>query len=320
MKQLTLILLLFCLSLSQAADNKQVKREMRMRTVVQISSRFVQLKDLMVDTTPLTAQEKELIIVDAPRRGHKVWDIRRLAALMQNHKELLDIDLIATKNTMKIKIVRVADKDFVDKVKKSLLEALSAKPQWSGTRIDIEFSPLDLSLISEMSGADQIELVSQSDTGVKGTIKLRTKFSSQKQSLGTISLKPFLKREVELVTLNNSLGKGHILRKSDLLLSKTWSDGNEEKYASTLEECIGFEIKRNVAEGSLLQRNLLAPPIYAERHQIINAYIYLGSLKVTAEVKALTQGRRNETIRVRNTKSGKLMDAVLVAPGQAEVK
>ncbi|NQZ59747.1 MAG: flagellar basal body P-ring formation protein FlgA [Lentisphaeraceae bacterium] len=309
MKKATLISLIFFFTLSLFGGQR-----VRLRSQVQVSGRFVQLKELVIDDSPLTEEQKNIIITEAPLRGNKTYKRLKLLRLMANNKELLSLDVTSPPT---IQIFRIANTGFIEDTKEKLILELKKVAPWKDSKIDLEFSPGDLSKLSNMSGADQIELLSQSPSTAISTHKLRVKFTSKKQNLGTISLTPFIRQQIELVILKNSCPKGHILKRSDLQISKTWSDGYEDKFASSLQECLGYEIKKNTPEGSRIKRNLLAPPVYAQRHQILLATLDIGGMSIGITLKALEQGRRGEIIRAKNTKSGKLLDVTLTGPGRA---
>ena len=311
MKQATLISLILLITLPLYGA-----QSVRLRSQVQVSGRFVQMKELVVDDSKLTEEQKDLIITEAPLRGSKNYKRMKLLRLMANNKELGNMQVTAPPT---IEIMRIADKSFIEDAKIEIITQLKKLAPWKEAKIDLEFTPSDLSKLSDMSGADKIQLLSQSQTTMTNTYKLRVKFSSKAQNMGTVSLTPFIRQQIELVVLKNSCPKGHIIRRSDLMLTKTWSDGDEDNYASALQECIGYELKKNTAESSRIKRIHLAPPIYAKRHQILSANLNFRGINVNVAVKALEQGRRGEIIRAQNTRSGEKLDVVLVGPGQAIV-
>ena len=296
----------------QAVD----EREVRIKSEIRVSGRFVLLKDLVADDELLSQEEKSLIILEAPERGHKKVSIRTIAIKMQEHKQLLDLSLLAPRM---LKIYRIADMNFVEDTRLQLQTQLNTNAPWNDYNINIEFDTEDMNSISDMSGADKIELISQTASRDLGLAKMRVKFTEKGQTLGTITLSPVVQREVDVVILKNSVKKGHVLSKSDLQLAKIWSIGKEESLCLSLEEALGFEVRRNMMEGNKIPLSNLSEPVYANKGQIIVVETVLGSLTVRVTAQALQLGRRGDDIRVRNTRTGKIVTAQLVASGVGRV-
>ncbi|MCH2206827.1 MAG: flagellar basal body P-ring formation chaperone FlgA [Lentisphaerales bacterium] len=309
-------LITFFIVLTSLQFNLLAEREVRIKSEVRVSGRFVLLQDLVTDDSLLDKIEKDLIIFEAPERGSKKLSIRTIAIKMQEHKELLDLSLIAPRM---VRVFRVADMNFLDDVSEELLKQLSTKAPWSDYNINIEFTSEDMSSISDMSGADKIELISQTASRDVSSAKIRVKFSEKGQSLGIITINPRIQREINVVLLKNSVKKGHVLTKSDVELATIWSVGKEESLCLTIEEAIGFEVRRSMMEGNRIPLNNLTEPVYANKGQIIMVETVLGSLTVRVTGQALQLGRRGDDIRVKNTRTGKVMNAQLIASGLGRV-
>ena len=313
MRQLLIIFLIISLSLTaQAVD----EREVRIKSEVRVSGRFVLLKDLVADDSLLSKSEKDLVILEAPERGHKRVSIRTVAIKMQDHKELMDLSLLAPRM---LKIYRIADINFVEDSRLKLQEELSKIEPWSGYNINIELDSSDMNTLSDMSGADDLKIVSQTASRDMSSAKIRVKFSEKGRTLGTVTITPIVQREIDVVLLKNSVKKGHVLNRSDLTLAKVWSVGKEESLCLSIEEALGFEVRRNMMEGQKIPLHHLAEPVYANKGQIIVIETNIGSLTVRVTAQALHLGRRGDDIRVRNTRTGKILTAQLIADGIGRV-
>ena len=117
------IFLISMMTLLHAAE----ERVIRIKSEVRVSGRFVLLEDLVTSTDLLNKEERKYIILDSPERGNKKFTIRSIAIKMQDHESLLNLSLIAPRN---IKVFRIADKNFIENVKTSLLEQLQKKDPW----------------------------------------------------------------------------------------------------------------------------------------------------------------------------------------------
>jgi flagellar basal body P-ring formation protein FlgA len=310
----SLILISIVILFTQSA---WAEREVRVRSEVRVSGRFVQLKDLLVSTTGLKESELELIILDSPERGSEKVSIRSIAFKMQVHESLLDLAILAP---AMIKIIRVADVDFVEKFKKEIMTQLVDDGRWKNTKIDLQFNSDDINTMSDLTGADKIELLSSTLSVDSTNLKLRVKCSEKDKSLGTVSLNPIVQREIEVVILKNSLGKGDIVNQSDLLMTKAWSTGKNEDICLTFNDAIGFELKKSLVEGTQVPLSYLTEPVYAVKDQFIEVGINSDLFNVTVQAKALQLGRRGDVIRAMNTSSLKVIAVELVSYGKGIIK
>ena len=310
-KQLTylLILLLTCTGL-------QAERTVNLKKNVQVSGHLVLLKDLLIDTDGLTEEEQKLVILKSPLRGFKNYRPVEIAYEMQNHASLMDLSLVAPPF---VKVTRIRDVNFVENVKTGLIKALKNENPWKRFAIEVDFTPEDINKINDMSGAD-FKLISQIPSDDLTSVQLSVKFTEKEKNRGTLLLKPIIRRRLFSITLKNDVAKGQILNKSDLVVDQVWVDGQEDRYAANFKDCVGYELSRNMVAGSRIPRTFLVEPVYVRKGEIIKVYVESLSMRVGIHANALTDGRRGETIRARNTKSGKLLDVIMTGQQTAVVK
>jgi len=303
LKKLLVLTLTISLSL-------QAERIVQLKKTVQVSGHLVLLKDLLVATDALKDSEKELIIIKSPLRGSKNYTPEQLAYEMQNHASLMDL---ALKSPEFIKIMRVKDANYIENVKAGLTAALLKENPWKRFKIEVELTNDDINKINAMSGAD-FELVSQVPNEMFTSSKLSVKFTEKGKNRGTIILNPNIRRKIYSIVLKAGLSKGAILQKSDLVVDQVWVDGKEGRYASNFIDCVGYELTKDLPSGSRVPKVALMDPIYITKGGHFNAFVVSNGFKVSAVAKALTDGRRGQTIRARNTKSGEIIQVKMVEP------
>ena len=310
MKTLILTALAFLLCGEVLAE-----RQVRLKAFVDVSGRTVRLQDLVADSTGLSEEELGLKIVDAPTRGYKKFSARDLAFRMQVHKELLNVTLLTPPF---IKVTRKLDSDYVEKVREILKTELLKQAEWKGQTIDLDFTGDDINKINEKNGA-KVVLKSQVVNDTQDRIDMRISFTDNGEDLGTLKIRPYIRRKVFMILLRRSIPKGHIIVKDDLKLAHLWSDGRDEHYASDFKDCIGYETSKTMPADGKISRKLLNEPYYVKKGEIITAKAFFGNLEVGVAAQALLDGRRGQIIRARNTKSGKVIDVQMTAPLQAKV-
>jgi flagellar basal body P-ring formation protein FlgA len=306
---LTVLSLLFFFSVSIGAEEERL---VRLKSEVRVSGRFVLLKDLLISDANVTELEGKLIIIEAPERGSKKVTPRSIAYKMQEHKSLMDLGIMAPPL---IKLIRVADVNFVEHVKDEITLQLKKTSPWSDFEIQIELTDEDINVISDMTGADKITLLSQKPARDLSRTKMRVSFFEKGKALGTITLTPTVQREIEIVILKDSVTKGSIITASSIKLSKIWSTGGEESLCMSFKEALGYEARRNMAEGSSIPVNYLTDPVYANKGEIIDVELVVGTLSASIKAKALQQGRRGDDIRALNTRTGKTMTVKMIRDG-----
>ena len=274
------------------------------------------LKDLLMDTTMLQDGEGEIVIVDAPDYGSVKVTPHEIANRMRAHKSLKDIVMYAPRF---IRVFRVADIDFIENVRENLIKQLAEVEPWKGSKINIIFSDEDKRKINKLSGSDNFELLSQTPASDMSSSKLQVKFTIENKKLGTLHLKPLIQREIDIIILSGAVKKGDLITKSDLKTVKGWTSGEEENYCLEMKDALGYEVRRNMSEGSRIHLNNLVEPVLAVKGQIINVDLSNTGIQLSVKGKALQQGRRGDGIRVMNTSSGKVITAVMVGYGIARV-
>ena len=310
-KPLTYLIVLLLSSVNLLAE-----RNLNLKKNVEVSGHLVLLKDLVIDAATLTDNEKNLVILKSPQRGFKNYRPVDIAYEMQNHPSLMDISLLAPPF---VKIIRVKDVHFVEKVKTYLVKELKQQDPWKRFTIEVDFTPDDINKINDISGAD-CELISQIPSDDLGSVKLSVKFTEKEKNRGTITLEPVIRRKIFSITLKGDVNKGQILRKDDLVVAQVWVDGQEDRYASNFQDCVGYELSRNMIAGSRVPKPYLIEPVYVRKGEIIKVYVETAAMRVGIHAKALSDGRRGETIRAKNTKSGKNLDVIMTGLQTAVVK
>lgn len=87
---------------------------------------------------------------------------------------------------------------------------------------------------------------------------------------------------------------------------------------SDTDAAVGRTGRSALHTGQMLARRLLLAPVLVQRGQGVGIQAAHGGLVVTAPGEALETGREGDTIRVRNTRSGKVIRARVIEAGVVE--
>jgi len=90
--------------------------------------------------------------------------------------------------------------------------------------------------------------------------------------------------------------------------------------ASSVEEVLGTVARRNLSAGEPVALNLFSSAPIIQRGDPVIISVRKAGFRIEVRGEALDAGREGESIRVRNLQSKKVVQAVAVAPGRAEVQ
>ncbi|MBS1190269.1 MAG: flgA [Rhodocyclaceae bacterium] len=87
---------------------------------------------------------------------------------------------------------------------------------------------------------------------------------------------------------------------------------------SNVETVAGLASRRSLRAGQILARQWLVEPVLVRRGEAVRIVARSGPIEVSSAGEALEAGRREDTVRVRNSASGKVIRARITASGTVE--
>ncbi len=113
--------------------------------------------------------------------------------------------------------------------------------------------------------------------------------------------------------------KGEIIGESDVEWLKVRLDRMDSNTAVSMDQIIGMTPKRALREGIAFRIRDVQRPIAVSKRSLVTLILKTPLMTMTAKGKALDNGAKGETIRVINSKSKTIVEAVVIGPGQATV-
>jgi len=130
--------------------------------------------------------------------------------------------------------------------------------------------------------------------------------------------------EREVWTLSRSVRRGDVLV-PELLTRQAVTLGDDALGArrvaaragatlpiEVLEPLLGYTFRHSLRAGSVPSLTDLQPPLLVERGRTVRLRRLIAGMSVETQVVALADGRRDERISVRNERSGRRIDAVVI--------
>lgn len=109
--------------------------------------------------------------------------------------------------------------------------------------------------------------------------------------------------------------RGQTLGRDDLRLEPINIGKAQRGYFNRLEEVQGMAAKRRIRAGQTLTPSLLTQPLAVKRGQPVKIVASHDGIEASTSGEALGDGQPGEVIRVRNVRSGKVIDAQVVEEG-----
>lgn len=124
----------------------------------------------------------------------------------------------------------------------------------------------------------------------------------------------------EVITLNRDRRRGETIRQADIKIHRIASSQVPRGALTSPSQAIGAVLKRTVKRGDSLRNNWLDIPPVVHRGQRVRIIARRGSIRVTALGEALSRGKSQEFIRVRNLSSKKIVSGRVTPDGNVEME
>jgi flagella basal body P-ring formation protein FlgA len=118
-----------------------------------------------------------------------------------------------------------------------------------------------------------------------------------------------------VVTVINPIARGATIGSADVQLTETDVSSLNGQYLTRLEDAVGMSTKRAFNAGNAVITDQLSQPLLIKRGETVIISAEVDGLSVRMPGVALTDGRRGEQIRVKNSNSAKIVDAQVVDTG-----
>ncbi len=125
---------------------------------------------------------------------------------------------------------------------------------------------------------------------------------------------------VELPVLVRDIPNNQAITKDDITIQKVDKKKARNGVALNIDDLIGLAPKSGILKaGQPIAKRRLKKPTVIEKGSIVTAIVKNGPLRITAQVKAMQSGGAGDTIRLKNIKSNKFIEAIVVNSQQVDV-
>ena len=129
--------------------------------------------------------------------------------------------------------------------------------------------------------------------------------------------------EIELwkkvVVTKRALRRGQLITADDVVLRETQLQQLSNSYLTAVDQAIGKEPLQNINAETALSLNRLAQPKLVKRGEQVVIIAGTGSVNVRMTGTAMSDGRKNQQISVRNLRSDRIIKARVIDVGTVQV-
>ncbi|MDX1738726.1 MAG: flagellar basal body P-ring formation chaperone FlgA [Alphaproteobacteria bacterium] len=124
---------------------------------------------------------------------------------------------------------------------------------------------------------------------------------------------------VEVALPNKRLPAGHIIRESDLEIVTLQSRKVTRKALVHPEHLIGKQVRRSLIPGRPVLSSSIEEPLLVKKKSLVVVELVAGAMRLTTQATAMDDGSKKEVIRVKNTMSGQILEAVVIGYNKVAV-
>lgn len=115
------------------------------------------------------------------------------------------------------------------------------------------------------------------------------------------------------------MSRGHRLQQQDVELAARDISGLVGGYLSQVSDIIGHRLKRSVTKGVLIIPAFIQADVMISRGQSVTLVVSNATIDVRMPGTAMMDGTANQRIRVKNARSGKIVEGFVRSADQVEV-
>lgn len=116
------------------------------------------------------------------------------------------------------------------------------------------------------------------------------------------------------------LSRGNIIQDADFSQVTRKVSLLPSGYINESSQLKGYKVKRFIRQGSIIPPSALAKPKLVNRGQRVDLVAKSGNLIVRMKGEAMSDGVRNQLIRVKNQRSKRIVEGTVIEPGTVLVK
>jgi flagellar basal body P-ring formation protein FlgA len=284
--------------------------EPRLRHSAVVEGGVIRLGDLF---TQAGARADDVVSPAPPPGSRTIFDAAWLAAAAAEHglvwQPASHFDLAV--------IERATRTISADAIAARLLDEIGAHQSIEGAEIQLDNATLRLQVGAEAPDGIAVEalnLDARSGRFTAYVVAPAGAADAQRQRLTGRLI-----RTADLPVLNRPLAPGDTIAPQDIETLRLRTERVGADIVVDLRELIGKTPRRPLRAHEPLSTGDVQVPVVIHRGDLVTIVLETATMRLTAQGKALDDGGQNATIRIANTKSNRVVDAIVVGPNTVTV-
>jgi len=214
-------------------------------------------------------------------------------------------------------ISAAAQTQSLDSVRSAVIAFVTEQTRHYSTPARIKIGPLGARLrLSRCS--EPITAFQPPGTRILGNTTIGVRCSGT--SPWTIYVPVFVQVFQPVAMTTRPLARGDILSATDIKMVERDLSALKRGYIIDSKQPVGMVVKRRIGTDSIITPQLLEAPRLVRRGEQVAIIAESRGIEIRAVGKALADGSRGDLIRVRNTASKKVIEAVVTEPGVVKAR
>jgi flagella basal body P-ring formation protein FlgA len=175
--------------------------------------------------------------------------------------------------------------------------------------------PIDL----DASADGAMEVVRLDYRYANGEFRADLRAASGKDRVTTFTFRGRATEMVRLPVTATPLSRGDTIARADIVMRAFERTQIRQQLITDPDELVGMAVRRSIRGGQPLRADDIAEPKLVTRNSLVTISFKSTGLTLTAQGRALSDGARGDLVGVMNTRSRRVIQAVVSGPGQVSV-
>jgi len=181
--------------------------------------------------------------------------------------------------------------------------------------IDIDVRQEGLRRLAELRRVDRVEFISPPAEGINAVAVHG--MTSRNEINGPVDLR--LTARPLVVAPRDSLRRGHVIRRSDLMLVPAPRGIAIESVLTDMDEAVDMQVQAVLQKDRPIQPSAISRPILVDRGDLVELQVVGGGVVVATSARSLAPGAAGDLIAIETLEPRKKVMARVVRPGLVEI-
>jgi flagellar basal body P-ring formation protein FlgA len=286
------------------------RAETTLKPVAAVQGSVIRIGDLFSDAGSHAGD----VVAPAPPPGARtIFDAQWLAAAAREHH----VDWQPVSRFDQAAVERASRLVAADAVTAALLDEIRARQPLDDGEIQLDNPALRLAVAAEAADTIGIEgLTLDARTG-RFSALISAPANDTDAERQRVSGRVF--RLLKVPTLNRTVAPGETIRAGDVAFLRLRADRIAGDVVAELGELVGRTPRRPLRAHEPLRAGDIQVPIVVHKGDLVTVFLETPLMRLSAQGKALEDGAMGAAIRIANTKSNRIIDAVVTGPNLAAI-